>query len=91
MTPWRSAFWRSRGAAAKDHAKADLLFRGGAVYTVDAARSWARAVAIRDGRIVYVGGDSVPLDRNLFDLPPHRIHEAKVVRTLVERRTVYRR
>jgi predicted amidohydrolase YtcJ len=39
---------------------ADLLLRGGAVYTVDAARSWASAVAVRQGRIVYVGGDSVP-------------------------------
>ena len=34
---------------------ADTVFRGGAVYTVDAARSWAEAVAVRDGRIVYVG------------------------------------
>ena len=31
---------------------------GGAVYTVDAARSWAQAVAVRDGRIVYVGSDA---------------------------------
>jgi predicted amidohydrolase YtcJ len=34
---------------------ADLLFVDGAVYTVDAARSWAEAVAVRDGRIVAVG------------------------------------
>ncbi|WP_397571488.1 amidohydrolase [Schlesneria sp. T3-172] len=34
---------------------ADLIFRNGAVYTVDAARSWADSVAIREGRIVYVG------------------------------------
>ena len=39
---------------------ADLLLRGGAVYTVDAARSWATAVGVRSGRIVYVGTDSVP-------------------------------
>jgi predicted amidohydrolase YtcJ len=39
---------------------ADLIFRNAAVYTVDAARSWATAVAVRDGRIVYVGGDSIP-------------------------------
>ena len=39
---------------------ADLVFRHGAVYTVDAARSWASAVAVRDGRIVYVGTDSLP-------------------------------
>ena len=39
---------------------ADLLLRGGAVYTMDAARSWATAVGVRSGRIVYVGNDSVP-------------------------------
>jgi predicted amidohydrolase YtcJ len=37
---------------------ADLVFTGAAVYTVDAARSWAQAVAVRDGRIAYVGNDS---------------------------------
>jgi len=41
---------------------ADLVLRGGAVYTMDAARSWASAVAIRHGRIAYVGGDSLPLE-----------------------------
>ena len=39
---------------------ADLLFRRAAVYTVDAVRSWASTVAIRGGRIIYVGGDSLP-------------------------------
>ena len=34
---------------------ADLVLRGGPVYTVDAARTWARAVAIRNGQISYVG------------------------------------
>ncbi len=38
-------------------AAADLVLRGGAVYTLDAARSWAQAVAVRDGSIVYVGSD----------------------------------
>jgi len=37
---------------------AETVFRNGAVYTVDAARTWAEAVAIRSGRIVYVGTDS---------------------------------
>ena len=37
---------------------ADLIFYGGAVYTVDAARSWAQAVAVREGRIVAVGTDA---------------------------------
>ncbi|MEZ5288686.1 MAG: amidohydrolase [Vicinamibacterales bacterium] len=35
----------------------DLILRNGAVYTVDAARRWASAVAVRDGRIVAVGTD----------------------------------
>lgn len=34
---------------------ADLVLRDAAVYTVDAARSWAEAIAIDEGRIVYVG------------------------------------
>ena len=34
---------------------ADLLLTNGRVYTVDPERSWAEAVAITDGRIVYVG------------------------------------
>jgi predicted amidohydrolase YtcJ len=33
---------------------ADLVFVNGAVYTVDGARTWARSVAVRDGRIVAV-------------------------------------
>ncbi len=36
---------------------ADVVFVNGAVYTVDAVRGWARAVAVRDGRIVAVGTD----------------------------------
>ncbi len=37
-------------------APADLVLRGGRVYTVDRGRPWAEAVAVRDGRIVFVGG-----------------------------------
>ena len=37
---------------------ADLAFVNGDVYTVDAARSWAQAVAVRDGRITAVGTDA---------------------------------
>jgi predicted amidohydrolase YtcJ len=33
------------------------VFRNGAVFTADAARSWASAVAVVDGRIAAVGGD----------------------------------
>ena len=38
--------------------QADLAFVNGAVYTVDAARTRAQAVAVRDGAIVGVGTDS---------------------------------
>lgn len=36
---------------------ADLVFRSGAVYTVDERRSWAEAVAVDSGKIIYVGDD----------------------------------
>lgn len=44
----------AKGAAS---AVADLALKNGAVYTLNGARSWAQAVAIREGRIVYVGPD----------------------------------
>src|SRR5215813_3556616 len=37
---------------------ADLVLRGGRAYLVDAARSWAEAVAVAGGRIVAVGTDA---------------------------------
>ena len=37
---------------------ADLVFTGGGVYTVDAARRRVQAVAVRGGRIVAVGSDA---------------------------------
>jgi len=39
-------------------AVADLALTGGAIYTVDGSRSWAQAIAIDDGRVVYVGTDA---------------------------------
>jgi predicted amidohydrolase YtcJ len=36
---------------------ADLVFRGGTVYTADVEQPSASAVAVREGRIVYVGGE----------------------------------
>lgn len=44
----------ARQAAAK---AADMVFRNGAIYTLDAARTWAEAVAVSRGRIVYVGSE----------------------------------
>ena len=50
------------GCGAEDKAPApdaaDVVFLNGDVYTVDANRSWANAVAARDGKIVYVGDDA---------------------------------
>lgn len=37
---------------------ADTVFTNGRVYTVDDSGSWAQAVAVRGGEIVYVGDDS---------------------------------
>ena len=37
---------------------ADLVLRGGAVFTADADKPTATAVAVRDGRIVYVGDEA---------------------------------
>src|SRR5687767_3558617 len=36
---------------------ADLVLDGGRIATLDAARSWASALAVRDGQIVAVGSD----------------------------------
>ncbi len=40
-----------------EKSSADLIFVSGAVYTVDAARRWAQAVAVTDGRVARVGTD----------------------------------
>jgi hypothetical protein len=36
---------------------AEVVFRNGSIYTMDGNRSWASAVAVNGGRIVYVGSD----------------------------------
>jgi predicted amidohydrolase YtcJ len=36
---------------------ADLVLRGGPIYTVDGVRTWAEALAVRGEKIVYVGAD----------------------------------
>jgi hypothetical protein len=55
------------------HADADLVLTNAAIYTVDARRSWAEAVAIRRDRIVYVGEEAgaagyVDSDTRVVDL-----------------------
>src|SRR5262245_65672863 len=44
--------------AAAPPSPAELVLRGAAVYTVDGARSWAEAVAVSKGRIVFVGANA---------------------------------
>jgi hypothetical protein len=39
-------------------AVADLVLRQADIYRVAPARTWARALAVRDGRLIYVGSDS---------------------------------
>jgi predicted amidohydrolase YtcJ len=51
---------RTGPKSAEGPSPADLVLRDAVVYRVDAARSWASAVAVRGGRIVYVGSDSLP-------------------------------
>jgi predicted amidohydrolase YtcJ len=61
-----------------------------AMYTINAA--WANHLEQETGSIeVGKAADLIVLDRDLFALPAWRIHETKVVRTVLEGRTVYRR
>ncbi len=45
-------------AVAAEDASADIVFRNGPVYTVDGDKSWARAVAVKGKRIVFVGDET---------------------------------
>ena len=45
----------SSGAAPAGGPTADLVLTGGRIWTADAAQPWAEAVAVRQGRLVYVG------------------------------------
>ena len=60
-------------SAACSGQSADTVFTNGKVYTVDAERSWAEAVAIDGGRIVFVGDsqgaeDYIDSDTRVVDL-----------------------
>jgi len=46
------------GPSARADEHADLVVRNAVIYTVDAARSWAQALAVKDGRLVFVGDDA---------------------------------
>jgi predicted amidohydrolase YtcJ len=67
VAPWRQTgvAWRIAallvflaGAASAANAPADAVYRNGYVYTVDAHDSVQHALAVREGRIVYVGDDA---------------------------------
>ncbi|MBB3932582.1 hypothetical protein GGR25_003640 [Kaistia hirudinis] len=45
-------------AVAAEDGEADIVFRNGPVYTVDGAKPWARAVAVKGKRIAYVGDEA---------------------------------
>lgn len=47
----------SNKVMASDQTHADILLVNGAVYTMDSGRRWAQAIAIANGRIVFVGTD----------------------------------
>lgn len=38
--------------------KADLVVKNANVYTMDAVRSWKQALAVKDGRLVFIGNDT---------------------------------
>ncbi|MFC5478723.1 amidohydrolase [Massilia suwonensis] len=50
--------WLLLASAALYAAPADLVYRNGAVHTIDSADSVHQALAVRAGRIVYVGDDA---------------------------------
>ncbi len=42
----------------QSHDPADIILKNGAIYTLDAARSWAQALAVKNGKIIFVGTTS---------------------------------
>ena len=63
MTRWRYLLFALYTAAiqpawAQGQAlKADIVVTGAPIYTVDASRTWAQAMAVKDGKIVFVGDE----------------------------------
>jgi predicted amidohydrolase YtcJ len=69
-----AALLAAGASGAEPEKPADLVFTNGAVYTVDAVRSWADSVAVRAGRIVYVGP---PAGAKAFQGPSTRVVDLK--------------
>ena len=60
-------------AAEAEERMADAVYHAGEIYTVNADQPWAQAVAIRNGKIMYVGSDDavrihIGADTELYDL-----------------------
>ncbi|MFT6274246.1 MAG: putative amidohydrolase YtcJ [Halioglobus sp.] len=53
-----SLFMSCSAVADRPIEAADTVLTNGNIYTINSARSWAEAVAITDGRIVYVGSNA---------------------------------
>ncbi|RIA09720.1 hypothetical protein OE09_1566 [Flavobacteriaceae bacterium MAR_2010_72] len=65
-------FWTSYGQPIKSaETYADLLIVNAEIYTVDAAKSWAEAMAIKDGKIIYVG--------SLLEAKKHQTELTKII------------
>jgi predicted amidohydrolase YtcJ len=52
-----SLFTGSTLAKKNSNQAADFIFKNGDVYTVDKDQTWAEAVAVKDGKILYVGNN----------------------------------
>ena len=60
-------------AATRRNDFADLVLQNGRIYTVDPSNTWAQAIAIREGKIVFVGPDNgvkalIGADTRIIDL-----------------------
>lgn len=55
---------------------ADSVYRNGKIFTVDSDNSWADAVAIKDGRFIYIGPETqaIDLQGNMAMLGLHDMH-----------------
>jgi predicted amidohydrolase YtcJ len=65
----------------------DFVLTGARIYTADEARPWAEALAVRDGRIVYVGDDAGALTFQEGGATHHDLDGKLVIPGLVDAHT----